>query len=139
MPLGNQFAVEITFFEPERAEEPAMLVAGGPGHPHPARGEFLVECVAGCAAVGLVKLGRIDAQETDLHGPPGFIDAGHGVAIIDHCHPPQRPAGGIVLRAHRYGGGDCRDQRGERHIPRPQVAGQAAGDRRNAEVWRRHG
>lgn len=47
MPLGNQFAVEIAIVEPERAEEPAMLVAGPSGHSHPASDELLIERVAG--------------------------------------------------------------------------------------------
>jgi len=46
VPFCDEFAIQIAVVEPERAEEPAVLVAGRAFHAHGAAGEFQRKCLA---------------------------------------------------------------------------------------------
>lgn len=138
MAFRDEFAVDVSILEPERAEEPAMLIAGRSGNPHMAAGELCVERVSSLASVGLVEFGRIDALESNLHGAARVVPACHGVGVVHRLHTPERPAGGIMPRAARQGRDHRREDGRHDHVPGPHPARQAGGRWRDAESGRRH-
>ena len=116
--LGHHLPVEVAGVEAERAEHPAMLVAGVALHPHDAAGEFGHQCRPRLAALRLIEFRGVDSHEPHPHLPPFGVEAGDGVAVIDHLDPPGLPALGVGGRAEWSRGGDDRRQHRRGHCVR---------------------
>ena len=124
--LGHEFAVDVAVGDPERAEQPAMLIAGISLDPHMPPADLAGERLTRLLTERLPELRCVDADEANLPGPPLGIDAGDGVTVVDRLHPPQRPTRVVEPGAHRHDDRrHGRRNRSDDQVRRPQPWGQA--------------